>query len=132
MVGDAKPYRTFRWYLGQMHYSGSYWSSTESAHVIYESRLELSRLLMPDFDEQSASTLASGLASAQRMSPKDRRFARNAGVNVCCGAGCGRSKAALIGKPRFVEATLIGASISGRPVGRGRRGSSQPTRSPCG
>jgi hypothetical protein len=44
MVGDAKPYRTFRWYLGQMHYSGSYWSSTESAHVIYESRLELSRL----------------------------------------------------------------------------------------
>ena len=46
----AQPYRTFRWYLGQKHYSGSYWSSTESAHVIYESRLELARLLMADFD----------------------------------------------------------------------------------
>lgn len=44
------PWRTFRWYLGQQHYSGSYWSTTESKHVIYESRLELSRLLMADFD----------------------------------------------------------------------------------
>lgn len=46
----AQPYRTFRWYLGQRHYSGSYWAATESAHVIYESRLELARLLMADFD----------------------------------------------------------------------------------
>ena len=46
----SKPWRTFRWYLGQRHYSGSYWSATESKHVIYESRLELSRLLMADFD----------------------------------------------------------------------------------
>ena len=46
----SKPWRTFRWYLGQRHYSGSYWSATESQHVIYESRLELSRLLMADFD----------------------------------------------------------------------------------
>ena len=22
VIGDAKPYRTFRWYLGQTHYSG--------------------------------------------------------------------------------------------------------------
>lgn len=44
------PWRTFRWYSGQQHYSGSYWSTTESKHVIYESRLELSRLLMADFD----------------------------------------------------------------------------------
>ena len=35
---------------GQRHYSGSYGSSTMSAHVIYESRLELARLLMADFD----------------------------------------------------------------------------------
>jgi len=44
------PWRTFRWYRGQQHYSGSYWSATESEHVIYESRLELGRLLMADFD----------------------------------------------------------------------------------
>jgi hypothetical protein len=47
---DVLPWRTFRWYYGQQHYSGSYWASTMSAHVIYESRLELARLLMADFD----------------------------------------------------------------------------------
>jgi hypothetical protein len=46
----ASPWRTFRWYKGQRHYSGAYWSATEATHVIYESRLELSSLLMADFD----------------------------------------------------------------------------------
>ena len=50
MFRDVLPWRTFRWYYGQQHYSGSYWASTMSAHVIYESRLELARLLMADFD----------------------------------------------------------------------------------
>ena len=31
---DVLPWRTFRWYYGQHHYSGSYWASTMSAHVI--------------------------------------------------------------------------------------------------
>ena len=44
------PWRMFRWHYGQRHCSGSYGSSTMSAHVIYESRLELARLLMADFD----------------------------------------------------------------------------------
>lgn len=47
---NAAPWRTFRWYHGQKHYSGTYWSATEQAHVIYESRLELARLLFADFD----------------------------------------------------------------------------------
>jgi hypothetical protein len=51
LLGDAAPWRTFRWYRGQKHYSGTYWSSTERSHVIYESRLELARLLYADFDE---------------------------------------------------------------------------------
>jgi hypothetical protein len=46
----AAPWRTFRWYRGQRHYSGTYWSSTVKDHVIYESRLELARLLYADFD----------------------------------------------------------------------------------
>jgi hypothetical protein len=50
LIGNAAPWRTFRWYHGQKHYSGTYWSATEQAHVIYESRLELSRLLFADFD----------------------------------------------------------------------------------
>lgn len=50
VLGGAAPWRRFRWYHGQKHYSGSYWSATESGHVIYESRLELARLLFADFD----------------------------------------------------------------------------------
>jgi hypothetical protein len=47
---EAVPWRTFRWYFGQRHYSGTWWSATMRDHVIYESRLELSRLLLADFD----------------------------------------------------------------------------------
>ena len=46
----AAPWRTFRWHQGQRHYSGTYWSATEHDHVIYESRLELARLMFADFD----------------------------------------------------------------------------------
>jgi hypothetical protein len=49
-VLTARPWRTFRWFKGQRHYSGIWWSATESDHVIYESRLELARLLFADFD----------------------------------------------------------------------------------
>lgn len=49
-LADAAPWRRFRWVKGQKHYSGTYWSATEHGHVIYESRLELARLLYADFD----------------------------------------------------------------------------------
>src|ERR1700694_728070 len=47
---NAAPWGTFVWYRGQKHYSGAYWSATERGHVIYESRHELSCLLLADFD----------------------------------------------------------------------------------
>ena len=49
-LAGAAPWRRFRWVKGQKHYSGTYWSATEHGHVIYESRLELARLLYADFD----------------------------------------------------------------------------------
>ncbi|MGQ9352468.1 TnsA-like heteromeric transposase endonuclease subunit [Mycolicibacterium gilvum] len=49
-LANAAPWRTFRWNRGQKHYSGTYWSSTVGRHIIYESRLELARLLFADFD----------------------------------------------------------------------------------
>jgi hypothetical protein len=52
-VADGRPWREFPWYLGQRHYSGMYWSATEVKLVGYESLLELSRLLMADFDRSS-------------------------------------------------------------------------------
>ena len=49
-LAAADPWRIFRWCLGQKHYSGTYWSSTIAGPVMYESRLELARLLFADFD----------------------------------------------------------------------------------
>lgn len=44
------PVREFRWYRGRRHYSGWYWAATTGGHVVYESRLELARLLLADHD----------------------------------------------------------------------------------
>jgi len=49
-LSAAYPWRTFRWFKGQKHYSGWYWCATDQCSVIYESRLELCRLLYADFD----------------------------------------------------------------------------------
>ena len=32
-IGTAYPWRTFRWYMGQKHYSGWYWSTTDQQQV---------------------------------------------------------------------------------------------------
>ena len=49
-VVAAAPWRAARSARGQAHYPGYYWSATSGGHVIYESRLELARLLLADFD----------------------------------------------------------------------------------
>jgi hypothetical protein len=50
VLSNSVPWRTFRWYKGQRHYSGMYWSATMRDHIVYESRLELSRVIFADFD----------------------------------------------------------------------------------
>jgi hypothetical protein len=55
---DAAPWRTARSARGQTHYPGYYWSATTGTHVIYESRLELARLLLADFDPMVAAIIA--------------------------------------------------------------------------
>jgi hypothetical protein len=57
-VVTAVPWRGTRSACGQAHYPGYYWSATMSAHVIYESRLELARLLIADFDPAVAAIAA--------------------------------------------------------------------------
>jgi hypothetical protein len=46
----GRPVREFRSWKGRRHYSGWYWSCTTGAHVVYESRLELARILLADQD----------------------------------------------------------------------------------
>lgn len=44
------PVRRIRSAAGQRHYPGLFWSATTGGHVWYESRLELDRLWLADFD----------------------------------------------------------------------------------
>ncbi|SUA31299.1 TnsA endonuclease N terminal protein [Mycolicibacterium fortuitum] len=50
LLRSAQPWRTFRWYFGQRHYSGNYWTATTQQPLIYESLLEKANLLLADFD----------------------------------------------------------------------------------
>ncbi|MEU6586316.1 TnsA-like heteromeric transposase endonuclease subunit [Nocardia sp. NPDC046763] len=47
-VLSGRPVREFRSWKGRKHYSGWYWSATMLAHVAYESRLEMMRILVAD------------------------------------------------------------------------------------
>lgn len=48
----GRPVRVVRSHAGQRHYCGLFWSATMTEHVVYESRLELDRLWLADFDVQ--------------------------------------------------------------------------------
>jgi hypothetical protein len=50
----ARPVRRARSYAGQRHYPRLFWSATPRGYVVYESRLELDRLLLADFDPDVA------------------------------------------------------------------------------
>lgn len=72
-VNAATPWRTFRSHRNQRHYSGWYWSSTTGSHVIYESRLELARLLLADADRDVAAIAAQPFLLIEGTGTKARR-----------------------------------------------------------
>lgn len=78
-LADAKklvqspPWRVFRWRQGQAHYSGWYWASTTRSHVVYESRLELARLLLADFDHSVVAIAAQPFCVSDRVGGRERR-----------------------------------------------------------
>jgi len=66
------PWRTFRARRGQRHYSGVYWSATTAGHVIYESRLELARLLFADMDPAIGWIVAQPFRLVAEVNGKER------------------------------------------------------------
>jgi hypothetical protein len=72
-VVGAAPWRMTRSARGQAHYPGYYWSATASGHVIYESRLELARLLLADFDPDVTAIAAQPFLLRARISGRVRR-----------------------------------------------------------
>ncbi|MFJ7591513.1 TnsA-like heteromeric transposase endonuclease subunit [Streptomyces sp. NPDC097617] len=73
LLGSAAPWRTFRWYREQKHYSGTYWSATTRDHVIYESRLELTKVLFADFDPSVHGIVAQPFLMRTVVAGKDRK-----------------------------------------------------------
>lgn len=73
MLSSTVPWRTFRWYKGQRHYSGAYWSATMHNHVIYESRLELARLIFADYDRSVQRILAQPFLLKAKVGGKIRK-----------------------------------------------------------
>lgn len=57
-VVQGLPVREFRSYKGRLHYSGWYWCATLGRLVVYESRLELARIMLADFDPDVAGLAA--------------------------------------------------------------------------
>jgi hypothetical protein len=72
-VVSGAPWRTARSARGQVHYPGFYWSATTSGHVIYESRLELARLLLADFDPDVPAIAAQPLLLRAQAGGRIRR-----------------------------------------------------------
>jgi hypothetical protein len=72
-VTAAVPWRKTRSARGQLHYPGYFWSATMSAHVTYESRLELARLLLADFDRRVVAIAAQPFLLQARVSGHARR-----------------------------------------------------------
>jgi hypothetical protein len=77
-LAAAEPWRTFRWHRGivlddQSHYSDWWWSSTTSRYVIYESRLELARLILADFDSSVRVIVAQPFQIETRTEGRVRR-----------------------------------------------------------
>jgi hypothetical protein len=73
VLSSAVPWRTFRWYKGQRHYSGTYWCATMRDHVIYESRLELARVIFADFDRSVHQILAQPFLLKAKVDGKIRK-----------------------------------------------------------
>lgn len=85
---DAVPWRKFRWYRKQKHYSGSYWSATMTALVGYESRLELANLLCEDFDPTSTWILSQPFLLEGPDGRRSRRHVPDYLVERAGGAPC--------------------------------------------
>ncbi|MEU1144875.1 TnsA-like heteromeric transposase endonuclease subunit [Streptomyces sp. NPDC005863] len=64
---ESKPWRDVRSVRGMAHYSGKYASTTAGGHVVYESRMELARLLLADFDPEVRGIFAQPCRLAARV-----------------------------------------------------------------
>lgn len=65
--------REFRWYEGRRHHSGWYWCATGQRLIVCESRLELARIMLADFDPAVARVAAQPFRLVGRDGSRVRR-----------------------------------------------------------
>ncbi|GAA1387740.1 TnsA-like heteromeric transposase endonuclease subunit [Catellatospora chokoriensis] len=71
-LAGSVPWRRFRSRRDQRHLPGSYWSATTGSHVVYESQLELARLLLADFDPDVCGIWAQPLRLTAKVAGRTR------------------------------------------------------------
>ncbi|MGI5238643.1 TnsA-like heteromeric transposase endonuclease subunit [Dactylosporangium sp. CA-139066] len=81
----ARPVREFRWYKGRTFYSGWYWSATTGGLVAYESRLELARILLADFDPGVCGMVAQPFQLEEVVGGRRRRHVPDLLLHHCDG-----------------------------------------------
>lgn len=87
-LGLARPVREFRSFRGQRFYSGWYWSATVGHHVVYESRLELGRLLLADHDPQVVGIVGQPMLLQGRDGARVRRHVPDFFLLLTDGSTC--------------------------------------------
>lgn len=87
-VAGSLPWRVFRSHKGQAHYSGWYFAATTGGHVVYESRLELARLLLADFDPMVCSIAAQPCLITAEVGGRARRHVPDFLLSYRDGAAC--------------------------------------------
>lgn len=70
---ESVPWRQVRSVHGMLHFSGKYASATTGGLVVYESRLELARLLLADFDPEVREIFAQPCRMVARVEERTRR-----------------------------------------------------------
>lgn len=109
----AVPWRRFRSYRGQRHYSGSYWSTTMASLVGYESRLELANLLLEDFDPATVWILSQPFLLEGADGSRARRHVPDYLVERIGGVACviDVKPAGLLSEPKIAAALTWSARM---------------------
>src|SRR5258708_26288471 len=117
------PWRQFRSVRGQAHCSGSYASATTGGHVLYESRLELARLLLADFDARVCGIYAQPCLVTAVIGGRARRHVPDFLLAGSPGAArVGNVKPpGLLKTPSIAEALCWPRELAGRRGGQHRR-----------
>jgi hypothetical protein len=110
------PWRRFRSHQGQRHYPGSYASVTMGGFVVYESRLELARLMMADFDPSIVRIYAQPCWMAAREQGRVRRHVPDFLLVTAAGTGVlvNVKPAELLEDPKIAEALAWPGRIARR------------------